>query len=73
MVTQVVPFPWDSSLPVVADYHEALKALAPDESPGFVSLEGYLTGRMAIAGLEKCGQDLTQAMFHRQHLGVQPH
>ena len=69
VVTQVVPFPWDSSLPVVADYQEALKALAPDESPGFVSLEGYLTGRMAIAGLEKCGQDLTRECFIDSILG----
>ena len=69
IVTQVVPFPWDSSLPVVADYQEALNALAPGESPGFVSLEGYLTGRMAIAGLEKCGQDLTRECFIDSILG----
>ena len=63
LVTQVVPFPEDDSLAVVAAYHRALAAYAPDASPGFVSLEGYLAGRLAIAGLEKCGRDLDRACF----------
>ena len=63
VVTQVVPFPWDESLEVVADYQKALAEHAPDEVPGFVSLEGYLTGRLAIQGLEACGRDLTRECF----------
>jgi ABC-type branched-subunit amino acid transport system substrate-binding protein len=53
VVTQVVPFPLDSKIPVVARYQSALKAVAPDAKPGFVSLEGYLVGRTLIAGLKK--------------------
>ncbi len=52
-VTQVVPFPEDVSLPIVSRYQAALKAIEPDAKPGFVSLEGYLAGRLAIAALEK--------------------
>lgn len=63
IVTQVVPFPWDSSLPVVSSYQSALEAYQPGTSPGFVSLEGYLAGRMAIAGLEKCGTDVDRQCF----------
>ena len=63
LVTQVVPFPEDDSLPVVAAYQRALAAYAPDATPGFVSLEGYLAGRLAIAGLEKCGRDLDRECF----------
>ena len=51
VVTQVVPFPRDASIPVVKRYQEALKAAEPDAKPGFVSLEGYLVGRLAIAAL----------------------
>ena len=69
IVTQVVPFPWDSSLPVVEAYQEALGTHAPDITPGFVSLEGYLAGRMAIAGLEKCGRDVDRACFMDSILG----
>ncbi len=62
-VTQVVPFPTDDSLPVVAAYLAALEAYAPGRVPGFVSLEGYLAGRLAIAGLERCGRDVDRACF----------
>jgi branched-chain amino acid transport system substrate-binding protein len=50
VVSQVVPFPWDTSLKVVADYQAAIKG-----APDFVSLEGYLVGRLTIAALEKMG------------------
>lgn len=60
IVSQVVPFPWDASLPVVADYHAAIKAIDDRAKPEFVSLEGYLVGRLAIAALEKAGRDVTR-------------
>ncbi len=62
-ITQVVPQPDDDSIPVVADYREALAAFDADATPGFVSLEGYLAGRLAIAGLELCGPDVDRACF----------
>jgi ABC-type branched-subunit amino acid transport system substrate-binding protein len=60
VITQVVPFPKDASIPVVGRYQAALKANAPDAQPGFVSLEGYLVGRAIIATLEKVSGDLTR-------------
>ena len=62
-VTQVVPFPHDDTVPVIAAYHRALGEYAPGEAPGFVSLEGYLAGRLAIAALELCGPELSRACF----------
>jgi branched-chain amino acid transport system substrate-binding protein len=60
IVSQVVPFPWDVSLPVVADYQAALKAEDPQAQVDFVSLEGYLVGRLAMVALEKTGADLSR-------------
>jgi branched-chain amino acid transport system substrate-binding protein len=60
VITQVVPFPKDTAIPVVARYQASLKASAPDAQPGFVSLEGYLVGRAIIAALEKVSGDLTR-------------
>jgi ABC-type branched-subunit amino acid transport system substrate-binding protein len=60
IVSQVVPFPGDASLKVVADYQAALKAADPKAEPEFVSLEGYLVGRLAIAALDKAGPDVTR-------------
>ncbi|MXW41919.1 MAG: ABC transporter substrate-binding protein [Acidimicrobiia bacterium] len=69
-VTQVVPFPTDTSIPIVASYMEALTAFDPDVEPGFVSLEGYIAGRMAISGLRACGRDLTRDCLLEHTLGA---
>jgi len=61
--TQVVPFPSDAGIPVVASYLDALRAHNPNIQPGFVSLEGYLAGRLAIAGLQSCGSTVDRDCF----------
>lgn len=61
IVSQVVPFPWDASLPVVADYQAAIKAQDAKAEPEFMSLEGYLVGRLAIAALDRVGANPTRA------------
>lgn len=61
IVSQVVPFPWDASVKVVADYQAAEKALDPELEPDFVSLEGYLSGRLAATALELAGPNPTRA------------
>lgn len=60
IISQVVPFPWDSSIPLVAEYHAALEAHSPGSEPGFVTLEGYIVGRLAIEALKAAGPDLTR-------------
>ncbi|MCP3387568.1 ABC transporter substrate-binding protein [Bradyrhizobium sp. CCGB12] len=65
IVSQVVPFPWDRSLKLVADYQAAQKAFDPTLTPDFVSLEGYLSGRLAAAALEKAGPNPTRASLLR--------
>ena len=72
IVTQVVPFPTDTSNPVVAAYREALAEYDPQVEPGFVSLEGYMAGRLAIAGLDRCDVDLTRACFLSVLRNAQP-
>ena len=62
-ITQVVPFPGDGSVPVVASYRQALSAIAPGSGPGFVSLEGYLAGRLVAEGLRRSGPQTTPASF----------
>jgi branched-chain amino acid transport system substrate-binding protein len=60
IVTQVVPLPQDTTIPLVADYHGALRALDPGLEPEFVSLEGYIAGRLVIAALEALGPEVTR-------------
>ncbi len=64
-VTQVVPFPQDASLAVVAEYQAALGLVDPEASVGFISLEGYLAGRLAAEGLRLAGPEPEPAGFLR--------
>lgn len=48
VVTQVVPFPRDTDIPVVARYRTALEEYDGSAQPGFISLEGYLVGRLVV-------------------------
>lgn len=63
LVTQVVPFPDDASLPLVAGYHRALSRHAPEAEPGFVSLEGYIVGRFVVDALLRAGREITRNGF----------
>ena len=55
LMTQVVPPLLGDSLPIVEQYRKALQTTSPAAEPGFVSLEGYLAGRLAIAAMQQCG------------------
>ena len=61
IISQVVPFPWNAEIPVVAAYQKALAAHDPNAEPDFVSFEGYLVGRMTIEALERAGSEPTRA------------
>ncbi len=47
-ISQVVPNPWDDSIPVVKEYQQSLGG----HDFGFVSLEGYLAAKIMEASLE---------------------
>ena len=60
IVSQVVPSPWDASLPVIAAYQRAIGETDPNAKPGFVSLEGYLVGRLAVEALKRIKGEMTR-------------
>lgn len=57
LVTQVVPFPTGNTHASLS-YQAALKAYEAKASPGFISFEGYLAGRLAIYVVEQCGEQV---------------
>lgn len=64
-VTQVVPPPDNLKSALVVNYRTALKAIAPKAQPGFISLEGYVVGRLVTAALQKAGADVDHNSFLR--------
>jgi branched-chain amino acid transport system substrate-binding protein len=65
VISQVVPFPWDMSLPVVKSYRAAITAVNQNSKPGFVSLEGYLVGRLMVEALKRIpGEPTREALLY---------
>ena len=60
IVTQVVPFPEDTSIPLVAQYQKALRSDNPNAKFGFVSLEGYMVGQLVVHSLSKMNGPVTR-------------
>jgi len=60
IVTQVVPFPEDTSIPLVAQYQKALRSDNPNAKFGFVSLEGYMVGQLVVQSLSKMNGPVTR-------------
>jgi branched-chain amino acid transport system substrate-binding protein len=46
IVTQIVPYPWDDTLPIVREYRVDLRAMDSSAEPGFGDLEGYIAARI---------------------------
>lgn len=65
IVTQVVPFPTGNTVPASASYRAALKAYDPEAKPGFISFEGYLTGRLAIHIIDHCGEQIDRGCIDK--------
>jgi len=62
VISQVVPFPGDKSLPVVTAYQAALAAIN-GSSPGFVSLEGYMVGELVVETLKRIPGEPSREAF----------
>ena len=60
MVTQVVPFPEQSDIPLVARYQKAMKVSNIGAKFGFVSLEGYMVGQLLLQALNYMGPDINR-------------
>lgn len=62
-ITQVVPFPQGDAIPLLAEYRKALVASDATARPSFVSLEGYIAGRLTADVLARAGSTPTREGF----------
>lgn len=70
-ISQVVPFPWDATIPVVKEYR-ALLAQAKGE-PGFGTLEGFIAAKVMVEGLRRAGKALTRESFIKAMESLSPY
>lgn len=72
LISQVVPLPWDTSIPLVRDYQAAIRAVEKDAEPDFVSLEGYMVGRLVTTALRNAGPVVNRRRFLDSILSAGP-
>jgi branched-chain amino acid transport system substrate-binding protein len=60
-ISQVVPFPWDQTVPVVKEYRKLLEDAKGE--PGFGTLEGFIAAKVMVEGLRRAGKNLTRDSF----------
>jgi ABC-type branched-subunit amino acid transport system substrate-binding protein len=58
-ISQVVPFPWGTSVPVVKEY-QALSAKSGFKDYNFSAMEGFLTAKVMVEGLRRAGKNPTR-------------
>jgi branched-chain amino acid transport system substrate-binding protein len=58
-ISQVVPFPWATGIPVVKEYQAAAKK-AGFTDYNFGALEGFITAKVMVEGLRRAGRNLTR-------------
>jgi ABC-type branched-subunit amino acid transport system substrate-binding protein len=61
-ISQVVPFPWGTSVPVVKEY-QLMSAKGGNKDFNFGAMEGFLVAKTFIEGLRRTGKDVTREKF----------
>ena len=61
-ISQVVPFPWGTAVPVVKEYQQ-LSAKAGNKDYNFSAIEGFLVAKVFVEGLKRAGRDLNREKF----------
>jgi branched-chain amino acid transport system substrate-binding protein len=60
VLSQVIPYPFTQSAPIIGEYQKAMKQYAPAEPLSFSSLEGYLGARIAAEAVRRSGAVVTR-------------
>jgi ABC-type branched-subunit amino acid transport system substrate-binding protein len=58
-ISQVVPFPWGTALPVVQEYQRVSKKAGLTDY-NFGAMEGFITAKIMVEGLRRAGKNLTR-------------
>jgi ABC-type branched-subunit amino acid transport system substrate-binding protein len=60
VISQVVPYPYSATLPLVGEYQKLMKQYAPDEPLSFSSLEGFVVGKITVEAIKRAGPKPTR-------------
>jgi ABC-type branched-subunit amino acid transport system substrate-binding protein len=57
VVSQVMPFPFGTTLPIVREFLAAVARAGGDAHANYSSMEGYLAARVLVEGLRRAGRN----------------
>ncbi len=61
VMSQVVPTPTKASVPIVREYQQAIKGLAPGKVHSFTGLESYIAAKVLVEGIRRAGPNVSRA------------
>jgi ABC-type branched-subunit amino acid transport system substrate-binding protein len=61
-ISQVMPFPWAPSVPVIKEYQELMLKAGQKEFT-FTTVEGFIAAKVFVEGLKRAGKDLNREKF----------
>ena len=71
-ISQVFPFPFSATLPLVSEYQQLMARYAKGEPYSYPSMEGFMNAKVLVAALRKAGKKPTRASLRAalQNLGT---
>lgn len=69
-ISQVVPYPYMATLPVIREYQDLLKKYAPGEPISYTSFEEFLGAKVLVEALRRAGPNPTRAKVMRALEGL---
>lgn len=60
-ISQVVPYPYQQTIPVVREFHEAMKKYAPKDEVNYTNFEEFLGAKVLVEALRRAGPKPTRA------------
>ncbi|KAB2967058.1 MAG: ABC transporter substrate-binding protein [Zoogloea sp.] len=56
-ISQVMPYPWNDTLPITKEYHKALQTYAKHSNYSYYGIEGFINAKLVAEALKKAGRD----------------
>lgn len=63
-ISQVMPYPYTNTVPVVREYRNLMKS-GGSEEVSYYGIEAYVTARVLVEGLQRAGRELTREALVR--------
>jgi ABC-type branched-subunit amino acid transport system substrate-binding protein len=59
-ISQVVPYPWNDTVPLVKEYKRMLSQQSKTPTLSYYGVEGFITAKTMVEALRRAGRDLTR-------------